>query len=154
MRRRYCCTHCCSSPLQRRGFSNGSCDKSPRLKTRATAIDIRTLGCQRRRAMLSVPGQRGKEKMYWLDPTRFEEENRQLPALRAPGMPAQGNALGPSIDRSFGALKGRGVPPPFHGGRYCLGRDTPWRCPRQASSALLARYRGCAFKSVLSRSWN
>jgi tyrosyl-tRNA synthetase len=38
--------HCCSSPLQRRGFSVGSCDKSPRLKTRATAIDIRTLGCQ------------------------------------------------------------------------------------------------------------
>jgi hypothetical protein len=51
-------------------------------------------------------------------------------------MLAQGNALGPGIDRMFGALKGRRPPPSFQGGQYCLGRETrgvapSWHPPRR-----------------------
>jgi hypothetical protein len=39
-------------------------------------------------------------------------------------MLAQGSALGYGIERSFGALKGRAIHPPFQGGQYGEGRCT------------------------------
>jgi hypothetical protein len=49
---------------------------------------------------------------------------------------AQGDALGSGINRSFGALKGRSIPPPFQGGpdyvgRYTRGVAPGWHPPRR-----------------------
>jgi len=51
-------------------------------------------------------------------------------------MLAHCNALGFGIDGSFGALKGRRIPPPFQGGQYGFGRCTwgvapGWHPPRR-----------------------
>jgi len=63
--------------------------------------------------------------IYGVRLSRLKKINRNLPMLKAPArLLAKGNALGSGINRSFRALKGPRIPPPFQGGQYCMGRYT------------------------------